>query len=98
MTTSNTATVVTCAAASIVMAGLTLTSVASPYRAPLMTANADTVYQLPRVVVTGHVQRAQVAQVAQVVELPRVVVTGRRTQVAPTLVTQDEAAAAALRS
>ena len=95
MTTSNTATVVTCAAASIVMAGLTLTSVASPYRAPLMTASADTVYQLPRVVVTGHVQRAQVAQV---VELPRVVVTGHRTQVAPTLVTQDEAAAAALRS
>lgn len=92
---SHTATIVTFAAASIVMAGLTLTTVASPYRTPLATATADTVYQLPRVVVTGRVQRAHVAEV---VELPRVVVTGRRTQIAPTLVTQDEAAAAELRS
>jgi hypothetical protein len=95
MTTSHTATIVTMAAASIVMAGLTLTSVASPYRAPLVAATADTVYQLPRVVVIGQMQQANVAQV---VELPRVVVTGRRTQVAPTVVTQDDAAQGPQRS
>ncbi|MEO8279968.1 MAG: hypothetical protein ABI564_09775 [Ideonella sp.] len=53
------------------------------------------VHQLPRVVVTGQLQRVAVAQI---VELPRVVVTGRRIDSASTLVTRNEAARAALRS
>lgn len=95
MTTSRITTLVTFAAASIVMAGLTLTSVASPYRAPLAAVTTDTVYQLPRVVVTGQLQRAQVAQI---VELPRVVVTGRRAGLVSIKVTQEGAAMADLRS
>lgn len=53
------------------------------------------VHQLPRVVVTGRVQRAETARI---VELPRVVVTGRRTETAPTWLSQLSARVAAIRS
>ena len=50
------------------------------------TAPAKVVYELPRVVVTGKVQRVEVAQITQ---LPRMVVTGRRV-VQGTLLAQAE--------
>ena len=40
--------------------------------------SAAPVTQLPRVVITGQVLRAEAAAAKQIVELPRVVVTGRR--------------------
>ena len=56
----------------------------------LSTRTAEVVHQLPRVVVTGTVQRTQTAQI---VELPRVVVTGRRSDASQTLMTQAERSA-----
>ena len=84
------------ATASVVMAGLMVTSAASPFQAPPAAfSTAVVVHQLPRVVVTGEVQRSQVAQI---VELPRVVVTGRRVDATSTTVAQDDPANAGPRT
>ena len=96
MTTIRSAAFVTLVAtASIVMAGVIVTSTASPYQAPSASSGLVVVHLLPRVVVTGEVQRSQVAQI---VELPRVVVTGRRVDATSTMVAQDDPANAGPRT